>query len=131
MRWARLRRRIVLSTAILEPMLECVPLGLIGVASLAAVFPQHCEGHRLRLFGLHVASWLVADSCLYHLVTGTPLTPLSLPAAGAWLRSWLLRESGTMVMSLHGFASNKVLWRGAEFELARDAVVIVPEGKKP
>jgi ceramide glucosyltransferase len=127
-RWSRLRRRIMWTTAILEPLLECVPVGMIGTAALTSAFPTHFGGRGLEMFGLHVACWIGVDCCLYHVVTGT--TPsVSISDTVDWLRSWAIREVGTIAMSLHGFVSNKVLWRGKEYELARDAIVIVPHDK--
>jgi hypothetical protein len=108
-RWARLRRRIVLTTAILEPLLECTPSGIIGVAALASLRPSSwCGTHRIEMLALHMGLWIAADALLFRVVNGCYLSGApTLGGAGRWMIAWGTREVGTAVMTLQGFMSNR------------------------
>lgn len=82
------------------------------------------------MYALHVGLWIAADAVLFRIVNGCYLS--GAPTVGGvarWLIAWGTREVGTVLMTLQGFASNRVTWRGKEFALGRDAVVLLPKTK--
>lgn len=120
LRWARLRRKMMLSSAIAEPSLQCFPTGLVLVFALQGTsFATGSLDEAFCFFWIHTILWILVDMILYTNATGHWIQFHYLPK---WLTSWLVREVGSIIISIHGGMSNVVSWRDNSFELLSDGL---------
>ncbi|KAF8319302.1 glycosyltransferase family 21 protein [Clavulina sp. PMI_390] len=107
-RWIRVRKHIVISATLLEPFTECIMLGLVGFATIAAPW-----GIPWAIFAvLHVAGWLALDLGVYAAIAGHPL-----PRAewANFLVAWAIRELSAFPIWLVGVLGTDVTWRGVKY----------------
>lgn len=108
-RWAQLRSAMLPTLIILEPMSECIVMGVAASLAVQYLFDFSAMGY----FLLHVLLWFILDYLMFRIVMGGPL-PFS---KFEFLVAWLLREllSPYMLFSCH--RNRTVTWRNKKYRL--------------
>eukprot|EP00041_Stephanoeca_diplocostata_P010904 m.174706 g.174706 ORF g.174706 m.174706 type:complete len:413 (+) comp18333_c0_seq2:241-1479(+) len=125
MRWARLRRRIFVVGAVVEPLTDCLLSGLLGAYALAASLPSthlSCGQLALAVVAVHMVCWFCLDMAMLRAVNGNTVMPPRF-----WVGAWLTREIGSVLLNVHGALSNSVMWRGKQYYLEKNTIIRVPE----
>lgn len=115
-RWIRVRKHMVLSATLLEPLTECLALCLIGMWCIASVF-----GIPLVLFAaVHIGAWLAVDLGVYAAIAGHPL-----PSSEWWsfAAAWAIRELSAFPIWVMGVVGSDVTWRGQAYTVRRNGRV--------
>jgi len=109
-RWIRVRKRMVFTATMLEPLTESIVLVAIGSSSLKYLF-----GLRVWLYVLvHFFMLLIVDLDVYASLAGHPL-----PRSIRWefLAGWVAREVLALPIFLFAVFGNAVEWRGRTYEV--------------
>ncbi|XP_062509508.1 ceramide glucosyltransferase-like [Corticium candelabrum] len=107
-RWTRLRASMMPFPGLLEPLTECLFLGLLG--SWAASQLLDCNFY--LFFLTHCFIWFLSDLFLLsHIERG------EWPSFVLVFLAWLLRETWTTPIFLESLCSQHVAWRGQLFQL--------------
>lgn len=106
-RWTKLRIKMAPVTIILEPLSECVLLGLLS--SLAATV--HFKVDFLAFFLFHLLAWILADWTLINIVQNGP-PPFS---KFEFVITWLFREFGALFVYLSAYRDPDIKWRTSRF----------------
>eukprot|EP00040_Diaphanoeca_grandis_P037723 m.248854 g.248854 ORF g.248854 m.248854 type:complete len:398 (-) comp33866_c4_seq5:1152-2345(-) len=117
MRWSRLRRKMMLASAISEPITECLPAGLMGAYALVSF--SNTGMSYAGILMVHTALWIFADICLFHVVQETRFNFCQLPY---WLAAWVTRSVGHILIASHAAISDEVNWRGHVYTLLPDGL---------
>lgn len=111
-RWLRLRLNMMpLVSGFMEPMTECIPLGIYGSWAL-----YHFLGFNPYMFFIiHICLWLVSDYILLSMVQNK-----SLPFSKCeYLMAWTLREILAVVIFLEGLLSpRRIKWGKRTYKLS-------------
>ncbi|XP_045604183.1 ceramide glucosyltransferase [Procambarus clarkii] len=108
-RWCKLRIAMVPHTILLEPLSECMVLGLI--VSWAATIVLRAD--YLVFFLFHTLSWSLADWIMLNIVQNGP-PPFS---KFEFVISWLFREVSALFIFLHAVWNPVISWRTGSFKL--------------
>ncbi|XP_042214779.1 ceramide glucosyltransferase-like isoform X1 [Homarus americanus] len=108
-RWCKLRIAMVPHTLVLEPVTECMVLGL--VVSWAATVLLHAD--YLTFFLFHTLTWSLADWIMLNIVQNGP-PPFS---KFEFVISWLFREVSALFIFLHAVWNPVISWRTGSFKL--------------
>ncbi|KAH3857976.1 ceramide glucosyltransferase-like [Dreissena polymorpha] len=124
-RWLRLRLNMMpLVSGFLEPMTECIPLGLFAAWSL-----HHFLGiNPYIFFGGHVVSWLLSDYILLRLCQNGELQFSKLQYSVAWI----LREILAVVVFFEALLSPRTIkWgkRTYKLSLGGHTEILTDKGK--
>lgn len=115
-RWIRVRKHMVLSATLLEPLTECLAASLIGAFAIANPI-----GMPKTLFILgHLVAWLALDLGVYAAVAGHPLPSKDY---SSFLPAWALRELLAFPIWLVAVVGSDVTWRGQTYTVLRDGKV--------
>ncbi|CAB3979957.1 Ceramide glucosyltransferase [Paramuricea clavata] len=108
-RWTRLRITMMPVIGVLEPLTECVAIGLLGC----------CGAYYLWGFNIwkvllgHCLFWFVADQLLLHIMQG----PVPMPPFYELIVAWLLRETWTYFIFLRGLCGREITWKNGAFRI--------------
>eukprot|EP00039_Didymoeca_costata_P011474 m.161271 g.161271 ORF g.161271 m.161271 type:complete len:396 (+) comp15185_c0_seq3:331-1518(+) len=117
LRWSRLRNNMLpVAATALEPVLECVVIGIIGSLSLVTLVTSFQE-YAAWIFMTHVLLWYLGDMCLLYILQDS--RNLNLMSVSLL---WVLREFGGLFLYLHSLTSNMIIWRGAQFRIGKGGV---------
>lgn len=115
-RWIRVRKHMVLSATLLEPLTECFALCLIGMWCIASLF-----NIPLLIFAIaHIGAWLTVDLGVYAALAGHPL-----PSSEWWpfATAWTIREACAFPIWVMGVVGSDVSWRGQRYTVRRNGRV--------
>ncbi|RXG53071.1 Ceramide glucosyltransferase [Armadillidium vulgare] len=108
-RWCKLRVSMVPHTLVLEPITECVLLGLIG--SWAGMVLLRADF--LTFFLFHTLAWLFFDWIMLNIVqNGSP--PFS---KFEFILSWVFREVSALFLYMHAVFNPVIKWRTGYYRL--------------
>ncbi|XP_045762044.1 ceramide glucosyltransferase [Maniola jurtina] len=108
-RWARLRIAMVPTTALLEPLSECVPLGAGAAWAAARLF----GAEPLPFFLVHVLLWFLSDWLMLRAVQhGAP--PFS---KAQFLLAWLWSECCAPLLLAAALLQPEISWRARSYRL--------------
>jgi ceramide glucosyltransferase len=115
-RWIRVRKHMVLTATILEPLTECIVLSLLASWSI-----RRLSGIPMWLVLLiHYPLWIAVDLDVYESLAGHPL-PLS--RLRQFLGAWLLREFLAFPIWCVAIVGSEVVWRGKTYRMLRNGEV--------
>lgn len=112
-RWIRVRKRMVFSATIIEPLTESVVLGLIGACAVHSLtgFPSWL------FFSIHTALWLLVDLDVFANLSGDPVPP---SRRWSFIRAWACRELLALPVWILSVCGNEVTWRGRRYHVLRN-----------
>ncbi|KAK9370944.1 glycosyl transferase family 21-domain-containing protein [Lipomyces kononenkoae] len=148
MRWLRVRKHIVLGATLVEPMTECLVLGIMGASGFHLL-----TGIDWNLFFiLHVFMWALGDFWIYsnlhrqgsveisqapglskvgtRILSPTPYFALPKQTGDGpqdiarWIVSWLAREFMALPIWIHAMSGTQVEWRNRLYYIKSDATAI-------
>ncbi|XP_064612082.1 ceramide glucosyltransferase-like [Liolophura sinensis] len=108
-RWARLRSSMIPVIIILEPITECMLMGVLtswAAQYLFSVSP-------LAFFLLHVLCWFLIDYMLMRVIENGPLKISKFE----FLVAWLLRESMALYLTMRAHSTSKIVWRNRKYRV--------------
>jgi len=108
-RWAKLRAAMVPLTILLEPLSECILLGLLTAWSVFYLF----RWDPLLFFLLHILIWFLMDWVLIHVVQNGSL-PFN---KFEFLLMWIYREISAPVLFIWAQIEPDIRWRNNYFRL--------------
>lgn len=108
-RWSQLRTSMIPMFIILEPLSECMMLGVL--ASLAAEYMFDISP--MAFFLLHVLVWFLLDYILMQIVENQSL-PMS---KFEFLVCWLLREVMTIYLTIQSHRDWTIVWRNRRYKV--------------
>ncbi|KAF9652004.1 glycosyltransferase family 21 protein [Thelephora ganbajun] len=120
-RWIRVRKHMVLSATLLEPLTESIALGTIAALSVRSLF----DISYLFFLSCHFSAWLFVDLDVYCSIAGHP------PPQGSrtsFFVAWMVRELLAFPIWLYAVVGNQVMWRGKKYKMLRNGEV---EAVKP
>ncbi|KAK7087963.1 ceramide glucosyltransferase-like [Littorina saxatilis] len=121
-RWAQLRFSMLPTLIVLEPLSECMLMGVAASWAVQYLFDFSAMGY----FLLHVLLWFLLDYLMFRVVMGGPL-PFS---KFEFLVAWLLRETLSPYLLLTSHRNTNVTWRNKKYRLRWGGVVEEPEAPK-
>lgn len=136
-RWIRVRKYMVTSATLVEPVTECFLSGLIGSYSLHSLFAFSMS----KVFLWHILTWLTVDFFQFYTLhsnfvadllpdNGTPEFATgnrswNAKRLGMWLICWLIREATCLPIWLVSMCGHSVVkWRNRKFRVRRDMTVV-------
>ncbi|XP_076453101.1 ceramide glucosyltransferase-like [Babylonia areolata] len=122
-RWAQLRSSMLPTLIILEPLSECIVMGIAASWAVQYLFDFSAMGY----FLLHVLLWFLLDYLMFRTVMGGPL-PFS---KFEFFVAWLLRELLSPYVLLTCHRNRTVTWRNKKYRLKWGGVVDEPAPPKP
>ncbi|KRZ88168.1 Ceramide glucosyltransferase-B [Trichinella sp. T8] len=108
-RWARLRFAMLPYTVVLEPLQECILLGILTMPAASYIFGWNCA----IFFLAHVFCWLFLDCVLLSIVQGYCVTCGQMRL----LFAWLYRELSASSIFVRAAWNQRIHWRTATFRL--------------
>ncbi|KRZ80132.1 Ceramide glucosyltransferase-B [Trichinella papuae] len=108
-RWARLRFAMLPYTVVLEPLQECILLGVLTMPAASYIFGWNCA----IFFLAHVFCWLFLDCVLLSIVQGYCVTCGQMRL----LFAWLYRELSASSVFVRAAWNQTIHWRTATFRL--------------
>nr|XP_027219244.1 ceramide glucosyltransferase-like [Penaeus vannamei] len=108
-RWCKLRIAMVPHTLFLEPLSECMVLGLIASWAGAVLL----RADYLTFFLFHTLTWSLADWIMLNIVQNGP-PPFS---KFEFVISWLFREISAIFIFVHAVWNPVISWRHKSFKL--------------
>lgn len=108
-RWAKLRFAMLPHTILLEPLQECLLLGLLASWSAAILF----EWNSLIFLLIHMLCWMLSDYLLLRVVQNGSL-PFS---KFEFMVSWLYREITAFPLFLRALWDQRIRWRTGSYKL--------------
>ncbi|CAG0896925.1 unnamed protein product [Darwinula stevensoni] len=108
-RWAQLRFAMTPHMTVLEPVFECMFIGLIGSWAARVLF-----GFNILFFILlHSLTWLILDWILLSVVNkgGKQMNKFQ------FLVCWIFRESSSLFVYLRAFSMPSIRWRTGTYRL--------------
>ncbi|XP_025090290.1 ceramide glucosyltransferase-like [Pomacea canaliculata] len=118
-RWAYLRMSMLPTLIILEPLSECMVMGIFASWAVQYLFDFSAMGY----FLLHVLLWFLLDYILFRIVMGGPL-PFS---KFEFLVAWLLRETLSPYVLFNCHKNQTVTWRSKKYRLKWGGLVDEPQ----
>jgi ceramide glucosyltransferase len=106
-RWAKLRGALVPCTLILEPLSECILLGIIAAWAVTVMF----NWSGLAFFFVHVLVWFLFDYILLVVIQNGPC-PFS---KFEYVVCWLFRELSSFYMLLKSHSDPLLTWRSKRY----------------
>uniref|UniRef100_A0A2P2I4H6 ceramide glucosyltransferase n=1 Tax=Hirondellea gigas TaxID=1518452 RepID=A0A2P2I4H6_9CRUS len=106
-RWTKLRVKMAPVSMFLDPLSECVLLGILS--SLAATV--HLQADFLAFFLFHLLAWILADWTLLNIMQNGP-PPFS---KFEFAITWLFREFTAFFVYLSAFQNSEIQWRTSRF----------------
>ncbi|XP_065842593.1 ceramide glucosyltransferase-B-like isoform X2 [Oscarella lobularis] len=107
-RWTRLRASMMPFPGLLEPLTECIFLGIFASIAASRIF-NCCV---LTFFVLQSIVWFLLD---YHLMSCVENGPL--PSMWKVICAWLVRELWTIPIFVESLCSQRITWGGHLFQL--------------
>ncbi|KAI9267464.1 glycosyl transferase family 21-domain-containing protein [Sporodiniella umbellata] len=119
-RWVRLRKYIVTTATLVEPLTESVLCGWMGAIGYHLLLGTPL----LPFFALHWLFWCLNDYMLYCALIQTHRVSPS-----RFLRAWLSRECLALPLYLYAMGGTKISWRNQDYRCVSDgtAVAIVKD----
>lgn len=115
-RWIRVRKHMVLTATVLEPLTECIVLSLLASWSIRRLL-----GIPMWLVLLiHYPVWIAVDLDVYESLAGHPLPFYRL---GQFLGAWALREFLAFPIWCVAIVGSEVVWRGETYRMLRNGEV--------
>lgn len=108
-RWCKLRMAMVPHTIILEPLSECMMLGLVASWAAVTLF----QADYLSFFLTHTLVWFCSDWLMLIIVNNGP-PPFS---KFEFVISWLFRETSALFIFLHANWDPVISWRNNAYKL--------------
>jgi len=108
-RWAKLRIAMLPHILVLEPMQECVLLGILSSLAVNTLF----QWNSLVFFLVHVTAWMLTDYVLLSIVQNGPL-PFG---KFEYVVSWLFREFTSLPLFLRALFNPTISWRTGTYKL--------------
>lgn len=115
-RWIRVRKHMVLSATLLEPLTESVFLGVLVSLSVRTLtgLPLWAS------LPLHFALWLAVDLDVYSSLAGNSLPPGS---RTSFLTAWVIRELLAFPIWFYAVIGSEVTWRGKKYRMLQNGEV--------
>jgi ceramide glucosyltransferase len=107
MRWIKLRTSLVPFTAVMEPISECLILGILASFAVSQLF--HWSG--LAFFFVHVLIWFLLDYLILLIVQGGCL-PFS---KWEYVIGWLFRELTSFYLMMRAHCTRTLTWRSRTY----------------
>jgi len=108
-RWAKLRSAMIPSTILMEPLTECMILGLLTAWAVSFLF----QWDPISFFLIHITLWFIMDAILIRVVQNGPL-PFN---KAEFLMMWIYREVSAPVLFLLAQIEPDIRWRTKYFRL--------------
>ncbi|KAG9510216.1 Ceramide glucosyltransferase-B, partial [Fragariocoptes setiger] len=115
-RWIKLRFAMVPVITMLEPLSECMMLGVLAAPSLCFIVNSAQQAYTLQpvwVFVCHTALWFALDAALFTIVQNGPMPFSKL----AYVRAWLLRECSALLVYITALRNPDIEWRSRVFRL--------------
>jgi len=122
-RWAKLRIAMLPHIVILEPLQECVLLGILSSLAVNTLF----QWNSLVFFLVHVTAWMLTDYVLLSIVQNGPL-PFG---KFEYVVSWLFREFTSLPLFLRALFNPTISWRTGTYKLKWGGVAVQLQPSKP
>ncbi len=121
-RWIRVRKHMVFTATLLEPLTECLAVMLIGWYALSSM---NDRVPFLAFALIHVGVWLTLDLGVYAAIAGHPLPPSE---RFSFVGAWMLRELMAFPIWLYGVVGSDVVWRGRTYTVRHNGKIRRREG---
>ncbi|XP_046845546.1 ceramide glucosyltransferase-like isoform X2 [Xenia sp. Carnegie-2017] len=121
-RWTRLRVTMMPVIGVLEPLTECLVIGLLG--SCGAKYLLGFSAWKVLLG--HCLLWFSADILLLNIMQG----PDTLPPFRKIVFAWLLRETWTYIIFLRGMCGRKISWKKGAYRIKTGGKAFRIQGMK-
>ncbi|KAK3599100.1 hypothetical protein CHS0354_024439 [Potamilus streckersoni] len=108
-RWGQLRFAMLPTLIILEPLGECMFMGVLSSWAVEYLFGISS----MAFFLMHVLTWFLLDYFLLRITENGPL-PFS---KSEFLVAWLLRECASFYLSMRCHGTSLVVWRHRKYRL--------------
>lgn len=112
-RWRRLRVSLAPLTIVMEPLSECLLLGLVTSWSVGRLF----DWSSTAFFFVHLLIWSLLDYALLLVIQGGHL-PFS---KFDYVIGWLFRELTSLSLTVKAHASRTITWRNKTYAIGRGA----------
>ncbi|CAH1772739.1 unnamed protein product [Owenia fusiformis] len=122
-RWTKLRAAMLPQFIFLEPLSECLTIGLLGSWSVVELF----DWSPLGFFLVHTLLWFLQDYILLLVVNNGPITFTKFD----FLIGWIFRELTSITLMIRAHASPTIEWRSRRFKLQWGGLVTELKPKTP
>ncbi|KAG9510070.1 Ceramide glucosyltransferase-B, partial [Fragariocoptes setiger] len=115
-RWIKLRLAMVPFLTFIEPLTECMALGLLAAPSVSFVINTILHAHIVHpatLYIGHILVWLIFDYILMIVVQNGPVRFSKLE----FLFAWLIRECSALIVFIDAIRDQNICWRSRVFRL--------------
>jgi ceramide glucosyltransferase len=120
-RWIRVRKHMILSATILEPLTESVLVGALASASASSLF----RFPAWLFLVVHFWLWLTVDLDVYASLAGHHPPPQS---RTQFVVAWAVRELLAFPIWLFAVTGSIVVWRGKRYHMLRNGEVRLAQG---
>ncbi|KAK7465908.1 hypothetical protein BaRGS_00037518 [Batillaria attramentaria] len=121
--WAQLRSSMIPTLIVLEPLSECIVMGVAASWAVQYLFDFSAMGY----FLLHVLLWFLLDFLMFSIVVRGSL-PFS---KFEFLVAWLLREILSPYVLFTSHRNQTVAWRNKKYKLKWGGVIDEPKTPAP
>ncbi|KAK9333628.1 glycosyl transferase family 21-domain-containing protein [Lipomyces starkeyi] len=147
MRWLRVRKHIVLSATLVEPLTECFLCGIVGATAFRLLVGVNWN----VFFAVHVLLWALGDFWIYSNLhrqgnveianppgtsesgpkksSPTPYFALPKQISGPkdiakWIVSWFAREAMALPIWINAMGGTQIEWRNRLYYIKQDATAV-------